>query len=412
MDYNGTCSNPAYGVPSTYTESMVGWTCQRGMSDVVVPGFRSLSRRGRIFNYPMSKTETIQTESIASWSLLRTSYANTWCTTPPPSNYRKLTRGFTWVGSRAAKYLCSQNGSGVILFATAPEIDSEWLESLAVTTAFSNVEYSEVLAAVSLAESEKTIKQIVSIFRRLFKYVRLARKVQLLQIWKKIKKIDALDLWMEIRFGLRPLMYDLIGAVKALNAYNPPNRETFRGTEIASVSNSNVYNYSDNIGGHTISSNVQKTVEVRAGVLVRFDAISKLNVIGLDEVLETAYELIPLSWLFDYFFNTGKVIASWTPEQGVTNLASWSVVKTTEHHVVTAHDGWNNTNFPNMLQNSRVIENATVERISTSTVRTPSPSRSILPRWKLRIDASKLIDVIGVMRSLLQVKTGHRNLRM
>jgi hypothetical protein len=72
-------------------------------------------------------------------------------------------------------------------------------------------------------------------------------------------------------------------------------------------------------------------VSVRTGILYELD---HRDVFGLSfkEIPITAWELVPYSFVIDWFVNAGDYIQAVTPKLGVKVLGSWS---TTEDEIVT-----------------------------------------------------------------------------
>jgi hypothetical protein len=143
---------------------------------------------------------------------------------------------------------------------------------------------------------------------------------------------------MEFRYALRPLVYDAKQVVAALSGDELPDvgRQTFRGykEDFGSTVENGVLLYSD-AGTRVYGRQEASTVfQVRAGVLTTIEAISKLNVWGLDSIAESAWELMPYSFILDWFFDIGETLASWTPEMGVKKLASWVVTEVTTTQMV------------------------------------------------------------------------------
>lgn len=77
---------------------------------------------------------------------------------------------------------------------------------------------------------------------------------------------------------------------------------------------------------HTYSGNVV----ARAGVLYDFQfSLGTSFGLHLHEVPSTLWELVPGSFVWDWWFNTGKYIRAITPKIGVRTLASWVRVTAT-----------------------------------------------------------------------------------
>lgn len=143
------------------------------------------------------------------------------------------------------------------------------------------------------------------------------------------------------------------------------------------------------------------TCQVRAGVLVRAEIASKLAIWGLTHPLETVWELVPFSFIADWFFNIGQTLASWTPEVGVLPLSSWSTVTQTSTRSLRISNAritnYNPAIPVNVWYNARPI---TMSYTTISKVRTAAAKRSMLPTYKVRLNSFKLLDLAIIIRKL------------
>jgi len=145
---------------------------------------------------------------------------------------------------------------------------------------------------------------------------------------RKLKDIShrSADLWLTNSFSLRPTLADLDGSMKALASLV----ETPRSITIVAVGKadgSSCYTVDRSIGGDgidkpfcwlaSVEDRVESAVYYRAHIIARatFDgpldkAISLTQQFGLTpgDILTTGYELMPWSFLLDYFNTMGDVV--------------------------------------------------------------------------------------------------------
>lgn len=135
--------------------------------------------------------------------------------------------------------------------------------------------------------------------------------------------------WLEYRYGWGPLVSDLKGFVELLNnlAKRHP-RHTVRGYSSASDYWEETYNY-DYGGMHAVGkAKINEKIDVRAGVLYEDhmtdqDFINSRLGFSVYHAPETAWELIPFSFVVDWFLNVGDWLQAIRPKPGVKILGSW-----------------------------------------------------------------------------------------
>lgn len=157
-------------------------------------------------------------------------------------------------------------------------------------------------ALTALAEAEGTARMLVSCRNRAKRLI-----LQALKGGKHTAKAAA-DAWLEWRYGWRTLLYDMEDAAEA---YNTPVRDLFiEGRAGASFALSE-YISTPTYTYHCTWDNVTQLnydLSVRANVVLHYDMAST-NVLA--SPLVTAWELIPYSFIADWFVSAGEAIAAW-----------------------------------------------------------------------------------------------------
>jgi hypothetical protein len=145
-------------------------------------------------------------------------------------------------------------------------------------------------------------------------------------------------------------------------------------------------------------------LDVRSGVLTQLETDSKLPAWGFTEVLESAWELVPYSFIIDWFLNVGNTIAAFTPDYGLRALASWTVATTSV--VKTFRIAGSSADMPTAtstldpLEHTNFVTGGELRDITITKERIPNPSRSLLPRVNLRLSTAKLLDLLVIAKNL------------
>lgn len=136
---------------------------------------------------------------------------------------------------------------------------------------------------------------------------------------KHKRKSFVRDSWLEYSFGWKPLISDLDSAIDAFYSRGPvrPIFEMVRGRGLFEIVES-ITRQSVAAGLTTIDYNVVDKVvaECRHYGIYRSDGagVTNLHHAGFrpSEFVPTLWELIPYSFLVDYFSNIGKILESWS----------------------------------------------------------------------------------------------------
>lgn len=125
------------------------------------------------------------------------------------------------------------------------------------------------------------------------------------------------------RYGVLPLLSDLESAGKLLNRRFSP-RFTARGTATVQGQASSVKTVADWHGYWTIDVQTTRTYTARYGILYETDAYSrKLAQLGLTRPLSSAWQVMPWSFVGDWFFEFGKYLDAIQPAGLTKTLAAW-----------------------------------------------------------------------------------------
>lgn len=383
---------------SVVTSDVYPFNMSQTMNDVVTPDFHKRIKRGEIINNPCDSTVVIRRDAVAQYDQHIESYYETDCPNDEPQKF-----GWRTYGSVSAEAQCSVGGE--VVRPPAPTIAHAPLKDLAVSQAHASVTQKEAMILATAGEAGETIRSAISMFIRLKKILRAVKRFDAQYLRKQITMKELSDRYMEARYAIRPLVYDV---QQISNAYNSQkrdkHRQTFRGKEVRTetlvMDDINIVNASQTTK-KTIAGSATRTVEVRAGVLTNLE-YSKLAVWGFDQILESAWELVPFSFVVDWFLNVGDVLASWTPNVGVEKLASWVSVKDTLTQTtwIGGTEAMPTTEYPMDIAGTFSITGAVCSLTTISKYREPNPYRAVWPRVDVNLDPLKILDLGIILKNL------------
>ena len=378
----------------------------RTMTDVVTPQFRTRSARGEIINSPMGYQ--IVEEELPLVSVEAAHDYNIICTAPASGSFRQYTSSVEGLAPFDRVF-----GSTGFIPLPSYDFDHQHNAAIAVTSAWANIGHTDILMGATMMEMNKTVDGMIGLLKRVLRIVKRLRKKQFKLLLKDAKDLrNYAELYMQARYELRPLYYDAVGLSKAVNRLMPKinDRETFRGAYHDTLE------YSDQVevpclfgsaSGLSVTADLQRntTIEAtyRAGVLTRFGGNSTGSFgLGIDSLPITIWELVPFSFIIDWFLNVGNTIEAWTPNVGSTVLTSWISQKVVYTQTVVASAKCEVTS--SKISNASCNMGGIMMKKTTSYSRTPDPYRRILPSINIRMSPAKLLDLGIIISSLAGFK--------
>lgn len=120
------------------------------------------------------------------------------------------------------------------------------------------------------------------------------------------------DMWLEYRYGWRIVAYDISSAHAAIESLKSKARTIIRSTAVESDTDDSVAQTNGLVSflgvlDGRVHYNAQRTVRAGVGVEVLLD--TPVNA----DLLVTAHELTPWSFVLDWFFNVGENFAAFSP---------------------------------------------------------------------------------------------------
>lgn len=261
-----------------------------------------------------------------------------------------------------------------------PPVNQALLDA-AVLAAAANAADAEWDVLTFLAELRSSVDTLASVYSR-FNLRTRGMAISARNLARSPR--DALrifrDLWLEARYGIRPLIYDAQDAVKAIGRLGS-TYDFSRGTG---------YNQED-LGDVATAVLLQSTIrydvtaertgtrQYRGFAYASFESDWAAS-FGSDPLV-TAWELVPYSFVVDWFVNIGAWVKTLTPSLKGQFLGVGYSVKTTSRVVQewqgSARGGWDGNNGPYRCE----IELQHYERGSTSIPTPPLLPELTIPRF-------------------------------
>lgn len=224
------------------------------------------------------------------------------------------------------------------------------IQGLALTEAYARVDSADMLTGEFLGSLGETVGMLKSPFRGTTRLIRKMIKSKRRRLNKSGSNVlnASADAWLEHCYGWKPLLMD-ISAIMQMS-HRLITKDFKGGRRIARASKNLKREASESfevIGSIPYVDTVTGTVTLtrksvaHAGVIYQVDdkspsqAIAQSLGLRLSDVPATAWEMIPFSFVADWFANTGSWINSVVPKPGVKTLGNW--VTTIEDYTLSLH---------------------------------------------------------------------------
>lgn len=298
---------------SYYNGNVIGES--EAVMDCITPHFKKLRAEGKIIINPFSSVRITRTHvgKTSSWRWPYNAYfaptATIGFNVSDPISLR-----FGNLSDDNGKTPGSPDGAG-----------------FAITDAFSKVQAPDALTLVTLGEFHQTLSMIagpIQILRRKsVPFERLKMKFRKGQLTASDYSKELAGLWLTYRYGILPLVYDIEGHLKA---FRDKSLEPLRKTARGKFEDSGVFTDLVTTAASSMITNIQLTEKVswtrkcRAGVIYapsrNLESALGLTLSNLPTV---AWELTTLSFVADWFFNTGDYLAALTAQHRANILGAY-----------------------------------------------------------------------------------------
>lgn len=296
---------------------------QETMNDFVVPDFQRRVGKGEVFFNPMLKT-TYTSTSVGGIGPHVRSKSNT-CASPVTKHEGRSN------DDMFPKFVSGTFGNKPSFSSVVPSGDLLQAASEASTQCLSRKGVSDTNLYEALAEYRKSADLLRSLFQR------SSRVVTKNNIGRGLA-----DEYLKVRYGLLPLMGDIGHVVNTLVNRKPKRvRKTSRGySTLHGVSSSTV----DTAYG-TIMCRVTRTtnhtVHYRAMSLDEY-VVELHDQLGLSlkDLSTVGWELIPYSFVADWFLNVGDYLRALAPIPGMVSLGSALVCEDKRSTLISPVSTW------------------------------------------------------------------------
>lgn len=373
-------------------------------NDVVTPNFKELRAKGFIINNPYDNTVSSEEMGVLVYD----------------QNYSWRNINSTWFGSRfiTNSALDISTISGIPGHLSLDDsIDVEDLIDQAVAKAWAKTVEAPMQLGVTAAEAKKTYDMIRGLVLLSIGILQRYRNKQRLLRRGALQATKLASAWLEVRYGLRPLMYDIKSAIEAYNAIGNRRRSRYTATVVDSADSTDSTSW--NAGNATYPSNYtcdresSREYVVRAGVLTHEHSdkidVSKAFGLGMDQLYTTAWELVPFSFVVDWFINIADLLAAWSPQVHADVLTSWVTVVRNDNQsrVITGYSRgkvpFSNPTWVWITPTTTTIRQSIPNTIITSyKERIPQPDRPAIPSLNIRLSVAKMVDILALVRGLLR----------
>jgi hypothetical protein len=325
------------------------------------PNYRSLLAQGKLIPFTPFVQYKRTGEGINEWDL----YPSTW----PTSGTHEYT-----------------TGSGVVLSSwysaemlTLQAMAEEYSTDVYVQAAAAKLSQGRADALTFLAEWHKTIAMFEHIGKSL---------LDLARGWFKSNQKTPIDLWLQARYGWRPLIYDIKSFTDAVINWDERKK---RRSERSGFTHKWVETSQSNgeDARRVVTDELTDSYEVslRGSVVADFQPIS-LSPLQFNP-LTTAWELVRFSFVVDWFLSVGAALGALSFLYMNTDYVSAGGIriKHTRAHVRTS-----------TAKPGNYFASATGHTNSTSVyqIRTPAPVTSF-PQVRFKLDMAKVLDLWALL---------------
>lgn len=316
--YNkSVCASSAFWASYGYAGGLYSSGSYESMDDIIGDKpQKSLGLRGFRF-HPMSKKK--QTISVGTGSFWHIETAGTSCTSPYTFKPAWRRQGSLMPGRNYSGFAFSIDSFGRLI---TPDIADKRAYSqalnLCITECLSKVGRggSETNLYEALAEVDKTLK-IAS------EYLQVASKIARSKgLVNKVKASG--NAYLLTRYGFKPLVSDIFAILQALKTPLGSIIETSRASSAVVYSTSSVNSVNDG-GTFYVDGLITRTqtVTIRATSLNQYvKSLADALGLGYKNLMTVPWELMPYSFVVDWFVNVGALLGSLTPNFGVTPIGS------------------------------------------------------------------------------------------
>jgi len=264
--------------------------------------------------------------------------------------------------------------------ANAPTFPSSWSDS-AYQRALLKLKHRHVNLAVDVGEIKETIRMLDDSVRRVIRFYQILRGRYHISERDWYKLLDAVpSLWLEYRYGWLPFLSEVFGAIDSIDArmkgeYDKPSLTTRARNVVDQSWTENLGTKALLIGTRNVNVplyrdwKVAYTCRVRMDVRVLDSTYRSLADTGITDPLLVAWELLPYSFVVDWFLGIGRYLDGLNAMWGLR----WRGGSVTKRYTLTATQRWDWGKASVPLQVTGEMQSlASFTRFDRSVISTPA----------------------------------------
>jgi len=190
----------------------------------------------------------------------------------------------------------------------------------AQTQARNRLREGRVSNGADLAQARQSVNMISQDAARVLRALAALRRGNVLEAarilglsWRKGKHGSIADLWLELQYGWKPLLSSIHDNASLLGKGG-----LLEGSSVkASAQRQTAYQETFSRGRDTISVECRGGVRTAYSAWVRSPGVVRADTLGLINPAEVAWELVPFSFVVDWFIPVGNVLQSLTATAGL-----------------------------------------------------------------------------------------------
>lgn len=155
--------------------------------------------------------------------------------------------------------------------------------------------------------------------------------------------------WLEYRYGWLPLIADVqagLGAFNSLSVKNPGILSVTASRRVSSSSNSKtVYATNPDFSPRTRYYYTKTTTVCKIGIRYKLDSqlVSAISGLGLTSPVSLAWELVPFSFVVDWFLPIGPALQAFSAFEGLTFMSGYKTYFTKVEKSLISNESYKHT---------------------------------------------------------------------
>lgn len=274
---------------------------------------------------------------------------------------------------------------------TVPPADTAGALYDAASRFYLKVSNAKVSLAQAFAERQQTVDLIASTARRLANFYRSFRRGRNPFTGLRCNSKDAANLWLEYSYGWVPLVSDVHDILTLKDHEPPPFIVTSRSKIKQNLFQRSVSPSSYVVRNEAYTTEIISTVTIRAAVVVSDPSAAFGNNLGLANPAQLAWELLPYSFVVDWFIPIGDWLESQSALLGLT-LSDKSTTTTVSRYTYAKGQ------MTPGISSSWASGSSSASYFSKSKIRTLSIPTVPLPRLKNPVSTSHAISALALLR--------------